>query len=423
WDGVSPTLRHDVDVVVTNNRITAISAHRDSNHAGATRVIDASGQTVMPGLIDPHVHPLTLYQGGQFGQVAALMFAYGLTSTQSVGGPLHQSLEIREALDAGNLIGPRMFVSPPLWEGNRLFYSFARTLRTPDIAELEIAKAKTMDADFLKSYVRAPIPIMVRIAQGALDLGVPSGTHMIQPGSATGLGGTTHLSATQRMGYGWSKSFVRAITYQDAYELYGQTDFHLIDTLFSASALAGLDPSIVSGARFILVPPNFVSGLQNAQPPTGTQMTSIINDATQQAKVFNAGALVANGTDTPLVVPGISLHLNMRAAAMVLGNFTALQTVTINAAKMAFVDKDLGSLEVGKLADLIAVNGNPLADITAAANVQLVMKNGRPFTEAQILAPFRTPAALAARAKDLAAYQAHCAAHPEQCGDGGAHAE
>jgi Tol biopolymer transport system component len=121
WDGLSPSLRHDVDIVVTNNRITSIGAHQDSNHTGATRVIDASGQTVMPGLIDPHVHPLTLYQGGQFGQVAALMLSYGLTSTQSVGGPLHQSVELREALEAGNLIGPRLFISPPLWEGNRLF--------------------------------------------------------------------------------------------------------------------------------------------------------------------------------------------------------------------------------------------------------------------------------------------------------------
>ncbi|MBL7406457.1 hypothetical protein INQ30_29540, partial [Escherichia coli] len=74
---------------------------------------------------------------------------------------------MREALEAGKLIGPRLFVSPPLWEGNRLFYSFARTLRTPQIAQVEIDKAKRMDADFLKSYVRAPIPIMERIAQGA----------------------------------------------------------------------------------------------------------------------------------------------------------------------------------------------------------------------------------------------------------------
>jgi hypothetical protein len=264
---------------------------------------------------------------------------------------------------------------------------------------------------------------MSRIAQGALDLGVPSGTHPIEPGAATGIAGTTHLSATQRMGYSWSKSAVKAITYQDAYDTYGKGSFRLIDTLFSAVALAGLDPGIVTDPRFILVPPNFVSGLENATPPTAAQLSTIINDATQQAKVVAAGGLVANGTDSPLVVPGIQLHLNLRAAGLVLGNYTALQTVTINAARMALVDKDLGSLEPGKLADLIVVRGNPLTDLRAAANVEVVMKNGRAYTLAEILAPFSTPAALAARRDALAAYQARCRSHPSECAEDGQHAD
>ena len=136
WDGVSPTVQQNVDIVISDNRITAIRPHQaDAQNvdrdATSSDMSIATGLTVMPGLWDPHIHPLTLYQGGQYGQIAALMLSYGITSTQSVAGPLHQSIEIREALEAGNLIGPRLFVSPPLWEGNRQFYSFARTLRTP----------------------------------------------------------------------------------------------------------------------------------------------------------------------------------------------------------------------------------------------------------------------------------------------------
>lgn len=420
WDGVGSTLRHDVDILVEGNRIVSVAPH--GAHEAGVRVIDAGNQTVMPGLIETHLHPLTLYQGGQFGQIAQLMLSYGITTAQSVAGPLHQSIEMREALEAGNLVGPRLFVSPPLWEGNRLFYSFARTLRTPQIAQIEIDKAKRMDADFLKSYVRAPIPIMERIAQGALDLGVPSGTHMVQPGAATGLAGTTHLSATQRMGYGWSKSFVRAITYQDAADVYGKGDFRLIDTLFSAGALAGLDPGIVSDPRFVLVPPNFVSGLQNAVPPTAAQIATIVNDATQQAKVRAAGALVANGTDSPLVVPGISLHLNLRGAALVQGNLAALQSATRDAAKMALVGEDLGTIEAGKLADLLVVNGNPLADLRAAADVRLVIKNGRVFSIDEILAPARTPEQLAARRLALEAQEKLCRDDPHHCDEPGGHA-
>ena len=423
WDGVTSTLRADQDVIITGNRITAIRAHDPAVIATATKYVDASAYTIIPGLWDPHIHPLTLYQGGQYGQVAALMLSYGITSTQSVAGGLHQSIEIREALEAGNLLGPRMFVSPPLWEGNRLFYSFARTLRTTGVADLEIAKAKAMDADFLKSYVRAPIPVMSRIAQGALDFGIPSGTHMIAPGAATGIWGTTHLSATQRMGYGWAKSANGMITYQDAADVHGKADFHSIDTLFSSLALVGQDAALISDDRFrYLVPPNFVAGLLGTPVPDATTLAVVLRDAQQSGKVQTAGGLLALGTDTPLVTPGISLHTGLRAGALAYSNVQALQNVTINAAKMAFVDKDLGSLEVGKLADLVAVRGNPLADVKNAANVEIVVKNGNVYTLADILAPFKSTVVAAAHRRALLAYQRMCARDASQC-ETNAHAD
>lgn len=420
WDGVSDSLRPAVDIVISGARITAIRP-RQTPEPGAT-VIDATQLTVMPGLWDPHVHPLTLYQGGQFGQIAALMLSYGITSTLSVAGPLHQSIEMREALAAGNLIGPRLFACPPLWEGNRLFYSFARTLRTPEVADLEIAKAKAMDVDFLKSYVRAPIPIMQKIAQAGIDLGVPTGTHMLQPGAATGLAGTTHLSATQRMGYGWSKS-INGLTYQDAVAMHSQADFHNIDTLFSSLALVGQDPGFVNDARFAaLVPPNFVAGLTSTPDPLPATLETIDRDARQSGKVQDAGALLALGTDSPLVAPGIALHTNLRAGARVYSNVRALRNVTINAARMAFADEDLGTVEVGKIADLTIVRGDPLADVRNAAKVEYVVKNGLAYSLAQILAPFQTPQARAAHRQALLAYDRACRRDPQACVEG-AHAD
>jgi hypothetical protein len=181
---------------------------------------------------------------------------------------------------------------------------------------MEIAKAITMDVDYLKSYVRAPIPIMQKIAQGGIDLGVPTGTHMLSPGAATGIAGTTHLSATQRMGYGWSKS-INGLTYQDAADLHAKGDFHNIDTLFSSLALVGQDPAFVTDERFqVLVPPNFIAGLQATTAPSAATLQTIKRDAEQSAKVQRAGALVALGTDSPLVTPGIALHTGMRAGGL-----------------------------------------------------------------------------------------------------------
>lgn len=100
----------------------------------------------------------------------------------------------------------------------------------------------------------------------------------------------------------------------------------------------------------------------------------------------------------------------------------ALQNVTINAARMSFVDQDLGSIEVGKLADLTAVRGNPLQDLKAAAAVDFVVKNGKVYRLNQILAPFRTREAIAAREAALIAYEKRCASDAQEC-DWATHAD
>jgi urease alpha subunit len=96
--------------------------------------------------------------------------------------------------------------------------------------------------------------------------------------------------------------------------------------------------------------------------------------------------------------------------------------VTINAARMAFVDKDLGTVEVGKLADLSIVRGDPVADLKNAANVEYVVKNGITYSQAQILAPFKTPLALAARKQAIDAYTRECSRDPQRC-EVGVHAD
>jgi imidazolonepropionase-like amidohydrolase len=144
-------------------------------------------------------------------------------------------------------------------------------------------------------------------------------------------------------------------------------------------------------------------------------LEGIKRDAEQSAKVQRAGGLLALGTDSPLVTPGIALHTGLRAGGLAYSNHQALQNVTINAAKMAYVDKDLGTVEVGKLADLAIVRGDPVADLKNAANVEYVVKNGITYSQAQILAPFKTPLALAARKKAIYAYQRECSRDPHRC--------
>jgi imidazolonepropionase-like amidohydrolase len=108
------------------------------------------------------------------------------------------------------------------------------------------------------------------------------------------------------------------------------------------------------------------------------------------AALVRAGVLVLAGTDSPLDNVATALHLNLRAQVKFgLEPWQALQTATLLPARAFGVEHDLGTLEPGKLADLVLVSGDPLHNIRDAANVESVMKSGRLYPISDLVAPFR----------------------------------
>jgi hypothetical protein len=386
WDGINPTIYENMDIVTAGNRIREIRPHQPHAIELGDRFIDASNLTVMPGLWDPHVHPRLK---DAMGPLMAIWLAYGITSVTSVGNVPYHTVFLKEALEAGNMVGPRLFSSGPTYEGARVFYSQNRVIKDEQVADLEMNKAKALALDYLKAYVRTSIRVMAKIAQTAHQMGIPSGTHLISPGFQTGLTGTTHLSATQRMGYSWSQS-AGGFIYQDVVEIYSKGGFDLTST-HGGDPLLGDDPGMVEDRRFqLLMPRAYVEELlEDAQtPPTAAQRAAIVTAVERPARIMRAGGLVTVGTDTPLNSPAFSLHMALRAFALGVSSHEALQSVTVNAAKFTHADHELGTIERGKIADLIMIRGNPLENVANTANVEIVMKNGLAYTIDEILRPY-----------------------------------
>ncbi|MFC8713474.1 amidohydrolase family protein [Streptomyces sp. NPDC057197] len=384
WDGTGRAPRHDVDILVRGDRITAVAPHR-ARRPGH-RTFDASSWTVLPGLFDSHTHPYQATYGARQNLTA---LAYGITTTACMGGPLYETARLREATASGACLGPRSLACAELIDGSRTAYSMGRAHRTESGVRRTLARAAALDVDFVKTYVRAPGTYMARAAEAAHRLGVPCGSHLCAPGRAAGQDLTTHLQATQRLPYGHATTPLGHI-HQDLVEQYADGGFALIMTPFSAQVLLGADPALADDPRVdVLMPPWDAATVHDRARtrPGAPELAALKVEFGDYRRLAEQGARLALGTDSPLVPVGLSLHLALRGLHA--HGFTAaeaLHTATTVPARLFGLAPDLGTVEAGRLAELTVVGGDPFTDFAALVDTVAVVRAGVPHRRDDLVA-------------------------------------
>ena len=411
WDGRGPSEQTDVDILVAGKRIQSITAHSESAQRDAAakgvQFVDAAKWTAMPGLWEAHTHEWI--EGKFYGdRLGRLWLAYGVTELQSQGDPVYRSLETREAFASGQRIGPRFFATGEAIDGERVYYNFMRPTISDAQLYLELSRARELHYDNLKTYVRLPHAMQKRVAEFGHDqMGVVTASHYMLPGLAYGVDGMTHISATSRFGFAYTRS-AGGVTYNDVRSLFEAAGEYAISTTFESFPLYAEDPSMVDDVRLLTLNPawdqntlrvkrDLALGKHVVLPPGMHVFPGHISDILEGlqkeentvADLLHHGGIILAGTDSPLDNVATALHLNLRAQVKYgLKPWEALQTATLLPAKAFGVANDLGTLEPGKLADLVLVSGDPLKNINDAANVQDVMKSGRLYSVGDLLAPF-----------------------------------
>lgn len=383
FDSTSNDYLLDQDIWVNGDRIERIAAASTRGDTERT-VIDMSDKTVVPGLFEMHAH-----MGEESETQGRVWLAFGITTVRDPGSNPYTAKARQEAWDSGRRVGPRTHVTGYLTDGNRVYYAMAEGI--VDEVHLDMALQRTADLqlDFIKTYVRLADERQKRVVDFAHGIGIPVSSHEIYPAVAHGMDHVEHIGGTSRRGYQPKVSRIGR-SYQD------------VVALLSASGMGITATAVLPGFAVIVQDepdwfdtPQFMHFYGERMKQAYRSMIGRFGSTARRtsdnnraflSRLSEEGALLVTGTDSPFVPYGAGLHAELRLydragipAAQI------LRQATIRSAKAAGVAAELGTLEAGKLADMVVIDGDPLADIRDLDNVVMTIKNGRRYALEDLL--------------------------------------
>ena len=387
FDGVGTQYRRHMDIHVRGQRIVAVVPR--GTLPNPDRVIDAQDHTIVPGLIDMHAHQSAVW-GEKLGR---LWLAFGVTSVREPGADPYDALERRESWDSGKRLGPRLFFAGELLDGNRVYYGQSMPLLDRQQIDAQIQRAQRLDYDLLKTYVRLPHAQQQYVIEQAHKVGIPVSSHEVFPAALFGGDAVEHLGATSRRSFNPKVSFGQK-TYADIAGVLAASHMVFTPTLAMLGGMAWLakrDPSLLRDPTYLAFYP---SANQNAVRAmlgffTGSRDLAERNQAllATVAAIARQGGRVVAGTDAPFVPYGLGLHAELQLfKAAGLPTDQVLRMATADAALALGYSQDLGTIEAGKLADLLVVRGDPLANLDDLRHrLKAIVKGGRWLDRQQLI--------------------------------------
>ncbi len=386
FDGTGPGYRQDIDVLVTGNRIAAVGPGLVA--PPGARVLEARHATLLPGLIDSHAH----HQPHDGAWVGRAWLAFGVTSVVEPGGQPRESRELYESWAAGRRPGPRLFYAGPQLDGRQRFFPFASHITSDRRLAAELDRARVLDYTLLKTYTRLPLAREALAILGGHRLGLPVSSHEIWPAFALGGDRVEHLRGTSRLGWSTKQSDGLRM-YADAVQIVGATGATIVPTLVVGGGFLDVllrYPALDGLPQYAAYYPEADRRALRALAGLAGRKQVLLDSGLANSRrslrdLAAAGARILAGTDAPIFPYGLSLLAELREFRDAgLSGEAVLRAATADAADAIGAGAQLGRIAPGMLADLIIVDGDPLADPLELARLEWVLCNGVPEPRATL---------------------------------------
>lgn len=364
WDGTGSPAIDDATIEIRDGRIQSIERGQNQiSLPSGVPVLDASGKTVLPALMDNHYHFWDAFQGPE-------LLKHGITYIRDPGAPLSLSMNFKEAISMGLFPGPDIYSAGPLIDGLGYYHPMvAVAIDDPAAAATLVRSFKAQGVSLLKVYFMLNPDVLCAVVQEAHKVGLPVTGHIgvrTSWGRAIdcGIDGVNHIRVwadflpldEQPQGENESldadKNLVPRMQ-ADWREI--DPDSARVTALIQkmADSHVGFDPTlsiqtISDPMRKILSLDQFAAAQQSYQ-----RMSRFVERAQQM------GVFLLAGTDDGSLFDEIEDY-----AKAGLPNAAILEAATANGAKWLKMESDFGTVAPGRRADLIVVDGDPLKDLS-----------------------------------------------------------